>query len=487
MSPRVPFFFVVALVAGAVFATQVEGSRPTIAAAPDPVPGLAAPVARTEALSSTWYCAGGTAHDGGMADHTVVVANPTATELGGVLTMYPGRVQGRPPVDSVPVERPFTVPAHDQVSFRLATLRSAPLASALVEMEGGGAVVEHRVVGPHGEDVGPCASGAASSWHFAWGTTSRDAREMLVLFNPFPSDVTVDATFSTEAGVREPLRWQGLTVPARSVVGVDVADDVTRHGQVAASVRARGGRLVVDRIQVLDGSVGPEGLSVTLGQPTGAEEWVFAQGRVDQRSAEQIVLYNPGEKSAEVGVSVQGSDASQATPQPFGVVVRPGRFEIVDYGAEARVPRDVAHSTVVRSRNGVPVVAERVLAVDGGLSAGPGALFGSSSWGFPSIGATPERVVSFAVANPDVDRATRVSLTVYGDGRQTQPGALQSVEVPAGGRVELAVPVAGLPAGAGGVVEAEAPVVVERTFVERGLAVEATPGIPMGDDVHPLL
>src|SRR3546814_9767434 len=65
-------------------------------------------------------------------------------------------------------------------------LVTAPVASALVESDGGGLVVEHEVRSIHGIDAKPCATGASDEWHFAWGTTARESRELLVLFNPFP-------------------------------------------------------------------------------------------------------------------------------------------------------------------------------------------------------------------------------------------------------------------------------------------------------------
>src|SRR4029453_15041345 len=85
--------------------------------------------------------------------------------------------------------------------------------------------------------------------------------------------------FSTEGGVREPLRWQGFTVPARSTVGVDVGDDVTRREQVSATLRARSGRLVVYRLQLFDGSGDTGGVSVALGQTAPGHDWLFAHGR----------------------------------------------------------------------------------------------------------------------------------------------------------------------------------------------------------------
>ncbi|HEX6419140.1 MAG TPA: hypothetical protein VFZ77_11620, partial [Acidimicrobiales bacterium] len=200
-------------------AVAVDAARrpPVRPAAPRPAPLM--PVAPGEASdSSTWYCAAGTAVNGGMADHSVAILNPGTDDVAATVTVHVGAVAGtgadRP--DAVPPAPPaehVDVPAGGRTDVRLGDLVEAPLAAAVVEVEGGEAVVEHRVRGEHGEDVGPCSTYAADTWHFAWGSTTRDAREVVVLFNPFPSAATVDAAFATEDGPREPVRLQGFPVP----------------------------------------------------------------------------------------------------------------------------------------------------------------------------------------------------------------------------------------------------------------------------------
>ena len=281
--------------------------------------------------------------------------------------------------DEADGEQRFSIGAGEQVRFRLADVVQAPLAAAIVELdpetpltvppptratepaEPPAATVEHEVRGPRGADTAPCTARSAATWHFAWGATTRDADEQLVLFNPFPNDVAVDAVFSTDRGVREPQRWQGLTVPARSVVAVDVGDDVTRRDHVAASLHVRGGRLVVARVQAFDGQLGAAGMSVATGVPEAGLDWSFAEGRVEPGDAARIVLYNPGTTVAEMEVVVEvGEEEVDYQPEPFGVTVRPGRYEVLDLAEQARVPKGLAQTVQVRSTNGVPVVVERV-------------------------------------------------------------------------------------------------------------------------------
>lgn len=465
--------------------------------------------------SSTWYCAAGTSEEGGFADHTVTIQNPSDRDLEATLTVYAGAVVAAPaegsaggdrPAVAAPITEHVGVPAGQRVAVRLADVVEAPLTAALVEVDGGDAAVEHRVVGDHGEDAGPCSSFASPTWHFAWGSTARDARQVVVLFNPFPSGAIVDATFVTEEGGRAPVRFQGFPVPPGSVVGVEVGDDVARAEQVAASFRVRSGRVVVERLQQYDGSLGPEGLALTLGAPGAGTEWVFPDGeasapapatpapddRPDPRenedalvTTERIVVYNPGDERAEVDVrAVPTGDAP--APQPFGLSIGPGRYDIVDFGAQARIEPGVPHSTVVRSTNGQPVVAERVLLDEGPvpsraasgtprpgeLSAALGSRLAAARWCLPSLGEVggDGRTVEIVVFNPSAGAARTVEAGPDG------------VEVGPGERMAIALDEDAGAASGDAVVVADGPVVVERVVrAADGRRVSAHPAIPVGD------
>ncbi|HEY2998820.1 MAG TPA: DUF5719 family protein, partial [Acidimicrobiales bacterium] len=293
MLARLPFVVAVAaVVAGAVALDRAGGSESAGRAAVAVRPDLLMPAVRPAgAGSSTWYCAAGTAVGDGIADHRVVVVNGSDEDRTATLTIVPGDVsradgagdEATTTTSTSTTTRPartvtetVPVPAGERVDVRLGDLVGAPLAAAVVEVDGGGVAIQHAVRGAHGADLGPCATAAAPAWHLAWGATTRDARDLVVLFNPFPSAATVDGTFVTEDGPREPVRFQGFPVPARSVVGVDLGDDVTRSKQVAATFTARTGRIVVERVQQFDGTLGTEGLSLDLGVPAVAPTWVFA-------------------------------------------------------------------------------------------------------------------------------------------------------------------------------------------------------------------
>lgn len=411
MTPRLPFLVLLATVTAVGARTAWQDRTADEPSERDPISTPANPALEPEtateedssqgdAPASTWYCAAGTA--GGLADHVVVVINPTDRSMGASLTVFfedsrsspAGSASTKPYRIAVPARQELRVglagfdravpsrppsparPPTEERSSELEGSATAPDASgetflaALVEVDevpaaqdtGERAVrVEHEVSGPHGETSGPCATRGAPRWHFAWGRTTRDARDVLVMFNPFPSDVVVDGRFSTPEGLREPVRWHGLTVPGGTVVAMDVGADITRQRHVAATVRARSGSLVVERLQAFDGSLDTEeGMRLVPGQPRPIHAASFSGAADTAGSSELIVLYNPTEDVAEIDVAVRPEDPDTPAPLPFHVVVQPKQFETLDYAQESRIPSGTRYRTFMRSTNGVPIVAEQV-------------------------------------------------------------------------------------------------------------------------------
>jgi hypothetical protein len=547
--------FALVLAGGAVAAAVALGtageSRGDQAPASDVREGAAMPVmAPTSAATSTWYCTAGTAAPDGMADHTVVMANPGDEDRVATVTIVAGDLR-RPEVPPAaplpdPAVRQVPVAAGQRVALRLGDVLQAPLAAAVVEVDGGGVAVEHEVIGPRGSDVTPCSSFAAPAWHFAWGTTTRDARELIVIFNPFPSPATLDGVFMTEDGPREPTRLQGFPVPPRSVVGIDLGDDVTRSEQVAATFRARSGRVVIERMTQHDGSLGIRGLTLGLGAPEAASTWVFADGEASVPSpetpapgadlttttttttttsttrstaasgaapddgpatSEKIVVYNPGDEQAKVEVRLQpGADDEGGVPQPFRLTVAGGGYEVVDYGAQPRVSAGVDHATVVHATNGVPVVAERVTvdtvpqpppragrrrtapppeAPPGEMTAGAGAPYAARDWTFPTLSLSDDGTAGFAVYNPDPDHPVRVELRALGDGAEGT--GVTVARVPPGGRAAIPFDPYVAAAAEGVVVRASRPVVVDRLVSESdGRRLALGPGLPALDGAEPV-
>ena len=451
---RLPVLVVIAglLLAGGLADRAGRGATShAVSLQPGPV---AAPASAT---SSAWYCTGAQARPDGQAVGTVVVLNTGTRARRGSVTVVPD--QGDP--RSVPLR----VAAGGSASVRLADVVTADNASALVELDGGRVVAELVTQGPRGDSVTPCASSASDSWYFAEGATTRDANEVLMVFNPFPEDALADFSFSTETDRVVPQALAGLVVKGRGMVAVPVGDHVRRRAAVSTIVTSRVGRLVVARLQLYDGTgdVPRSGVSLALGAPVPRPVWYFPEGYAGDSITERIHVYNPSAREARVAIDVlldQGeADPVELTVPAFSRVT----FTVND---EPRVPPKVGHAAVVRATNGVGVVAERTVealppAIPTGIAVTLGATGTASRWAFAAGEPDPAVEEWITVLNPG-NRAVTVAVSALVDGNRVRVPALQRLRVPARGRLVLRLPNY-LPRPVRSVVaEATGPVVVER-------------------------
>jgi hypothetical protein len=425
------------------------------------------------ALSSTWYCAAGTAtgEDDGAAEHTVHVVNASADPVAGRVTAYPS--EGEPATTEIEIG------ALGRVDVAIHDLVQAPFAAALVEIDSGDVAVQHEVVGPLGRSLGACATTPASRWMFPAATTQGGVQLLLALFNPFTADAVVDVAFETDDGARTPQAYQGLVVPAEGVVVLDVHDVVTLRNELATTVTVRAGRLVAEQLQISEGSdeppepdepdegdetgeaaqdeappegqefLGgvsapvPPGMSLLLGAPLTADTWVFPDGIGADGYDERFVVFNPGDVSADVEIEVVLDDAEgNGVAEPFEVQVSPGRYAVVETFDDGRVPIGVAHGAVVRSTNGVGVVAQRVIAgledegaVQPGLSYTMGAPVVAGRWLAPAASLPGASAAALIVFNPSPNSTATVTVRAIGGGRDEVVDDVDGVELAPGGRL----------------------------------------------------
>jgi Family of unknown function (DUF5719) len=465
----VVLLIVALLVAGGVVDRR---ARPVVAEHDDT---FAMPVASpAAALSATWYCAGASADGVGGADGAVVVANPTHQAVAGTVTYFPS--DGRAPL-AVPID----VPAMARTVVNDRDHITAPFVSALVELRGGGVVAEHTVSGPLGADVAPCAAAASDRWYFADGGTTRDARDVIALFNPFPEDAIVDMSFATDQGPVVPQSLQALVVPGRGMVPVNVGDHVLRRRAISVTIAARSGRLIADRIQTYDGTAGRKGLALVLGAPSPGPLWYFPDSYVATGLVERFQLYNPSTREARVSLEV-GLDRGAA--EPFDLAIPAGGRLTVKPADEARVPKDVAFSVTVRSENGVGVVVER--SVDAakpsgrlGLASTMGARLAARRWVFAAGLATAKVDEWVVLVNPGRQPA-RISFTALAGGQPLAIDGLQGFVLAPGRRTAVRLGDHVQRGDLALLVSASSPVVAERDLYRVGASgISTVMGIPL--------
>src|SRR3546814_5277774 len=83
------------------------------------------------------------------------------------------------------------------------------------------------------------------------------------------------------------------------------------------------------------------GITLGLGAPVSALEWVFPDGEHTEGVSEQVVVFNPGEEVAEVEVEVRLDDPdAEFLPEPFALTVLPGRYSLVNIPDAQQPDRD---------------------------------------------------------------------------------------------------------------------------------------------------
>ncbi|MDQ1437917.1 MAG: hypothetical protein QOK43_1546 [Acidimicrobiaceae bacterium] len=419
-------------------------------------------------LSSSWYCPGGNA-DGGALNGAVTVMNPRDEGVHGTITAIPS--QGDK------VSQTFDLGPRSARRFVLAELVKAPWAAALVDFDGGGAVVEQMVGNPTEYDVSACSPTASSTWYFPWGSTAKDASLTLALFNPFPDDAIVDLAFATGEGRRVPGDFEGIVVPAESVVPVDIGAHVRRQDVVSTEVKVRAGRVVAgqDMARTVPGA---SGVSSSLGAPQLGDTWYFPDGLAADGVVERYEVFNPTGREARVDIEVA---LEQGEAEPFELTIpAQGRFTLAA-NTESRIPKNVPHAAVARSVNGVPVVVARVFESTTprvGRTDMLGARHPARTWAL-AVGGASETMDEWVVVYNPGERPATVSVGALADGQTVAIEGLQGVVVPAGRRValRLADHIKRNPMSV--VVQSSRDVVVERALFGAP-ALASTIGVPLG-------
>ncbi|MBX3287570.1 MAG: hypothetical protein KF703_19645 [Actinobacteria bacterium] len=532
ITPRrwLPFVALLAVVAGAVVVSRQDQ-------APDPVrdrPPAAAtrlPVAsRADALSTAWYCAGGSAQGpGGPAELSVVIANAESEGTTAEVTAV-GSEGGR-------ATTTVAVPADGRVRVVAADLLTDAWVGLTVEVLGGRATVEREVEGPLGFDASPCSANAATRWYVPSGSTVRGAQLDLVLYNPFPDDTSVDITFATDQGIRSPRALKGFAIPGRSLRVVPQDALPSRRPEVAATISARTGRLVVDRVQRYDGTgdavpgtgadpvatPAPVGLASTAAVPARADRWIIPDAMVVEGARTQVAVHNPGTRTARVDVVIAHEDpARYPEVEPVQLTVRPRSEEVVDVTQVVGITPRAPFTVDVRSLDGVTITAELLsfgalapaddaapaedapppgdeAEAGGEAEAGeaevapaeavpgfavvPGAPVGATTWFLASRGGSLRRSAAVVVANPG-SAPVAVRVTELTDGRRDDVAGA-SVTLAPGDRRVLDLSTGATSSAL--LVRADGPVVVGHSLVGRqGRGVAQALGTPFPESVRPL-
>lgn len=294
MRRRIPalLLVVVALVALVVTARDpLEASPPTFSE----TAGGWMPFAPVAAgLTETWFCPGVPATGTDDVEGEIVIVNRNETPMVGTVLLMNDAGESR--------RLEVAVDGWSASTVDLDATLPGTMVGAVVEVDGGGALVEQRAAHPAGNSVAPCSNSTSDRWYLADGFTVDGSLDQVVLTNPYEQTVVVNVEFATQEGPRRPNSYRGLTVPARSIRVIDLGAPgagAQSEPVLAVAVEASRGRLVVGRSQHFLGG-GRLGTQVTLASPAVRDQWWFVGGRIGDAVSERYSIYNPTEDDVEV-------------------------------------------------------------------------------------------------------------------------------------------------------------------------------------------
>ncbi|MDQ2726545.1 MAG: DUF5719 family protein [Actinomycetota bacterium] len=445
------------------------------------------------AQSSSWFCAGATSPSG-PAPGSVVIANTDRRSLTATVSLVADQGPG--------ATSTVTVGANSRASVPETSPGSPHWEGADVTLSGGAAAVEQEVNGPLGTSSTPCATSGQRSWYFANGRTAINASDEITLLNPYPAESVVDLSFTTDQGLEAPGEFQALVVPASGMISVDLGTHLRRRTRIATVVTARTGRVVAWQTEVvnpvasgtpviglngapldaIDPASPVPGVVLSLGSSSAATSWTWPDGVAGNGIDEQYVVFNPSPSTAQVQLAL---NLDQGSATPFSLPVGPNEVTTVISDQEARVPAGVTHSAVLRSVNGVPVVAERTVAgaspsARTGLGDLAGERLASTSWLFPAGGANAKSDEWLILYNP-ANRPVTAAIAGLAGGVSTPIPGLGALVVAPRARAAVRINDHAATLDAALTVQASAPLFVERDLygASKQNGYDMSSGVPL--------
>lgn len=332
------------VVANAV-ASPTPASRPVAFAGSSP---SAAVVASPDSESSAWFCTGGSGTQG-SAVSTLLLTNPTDRAVGATITAAGsgGSVQ----------TTSISVPAADQIGIVPGEIAPGPWVAATVLFDGGGVGVSELVTGTPGWSTAPCASSTASNWYFAHGSTASDATLTLSLYNPSTTDAVANVTLvSSSAGVVQPPAYQGIPVPAQSLVVENIGDHLTSDPSVATEVSTSAGTVVAAELQTTPGAHGASGSSLLLGVPYPSAQWDFPVNSDPAGGSSVFHVFNPSDHEVSVTVKI---GLTQGGAEPISMTVPASSTADLVAEQQTRIPGAGSYALEFSAGDGTGIVVDR--------------------------------------------------------------------------------------------------------------------------------
>ncbi len=265
----------------------------------------------------------------------------------------------------------------------------------------------------------PCAQAAARTWYVSDGSTRRGEQSLLVVMNPFGTDVVFDVVLYTAD--RAPIRDSDLTDltlrPGRSMT-VSLNDFAADEAAVSAEVDVKAGRVAVSSLDLSESS----GIRSVLGT-TALADSVFlpVAGGAGQT---QLLLAAPGSLGTRFGATLFSRNAPQSAGGLTAADQNPAS------SAAYPVIVDGPSTVGVRLQDGGPFAAAlRATGLGNDAAATGGAVVPADAWiVLPTVAGEPARP-GIVLANPSDDPSQVQVVRLPAEGGPV--GETLTIEVPA--------------------------------------------------------
>jgi len=325
----------------------------TVTAFKSPVDGLGA-AACSSVASTEWFFPAGSSANG--FDERLVLYNPFPDEAVVRVTFFTeGGELNKASLADVPVSSrdTTTIIVNEFILQRRALgIKIEAIRGRVTAWKTVVAKTEDR---PHGATTTLGAPATAPLWYFPSGALGPGNDERISILNPSGKEALVGITIVTDEETIQPPELMEIAVPRNSELDVKLGSAVGEKfsGPVSVVVRSLNQTGIVVERSVFYGAGKMTGYASEIGAPEAAERWwLGAPGTA--LDTDSIVIFNPGQETAEIDIALSGAGFQAIGPPPTMQLASGERLRIplqeLTNGAAV-----VAHLTASS-----PVVAERV-------------------------------------------------------------------------------------------------------------------------------
>ena len=285
-----------------------------------------------------------------------------------------------------------------------------------------------------------CSAQATTEWFFPQGSAELGYDERIILYNPFPDEAVVRVTFLTPDGAQSKANLADVAVPSGDATTLRVKRFILQEKVLGARVTSVRGRFVAWKVLFAQPENRPDGVSLTMGATDPATDWYFPTGASGGGVEESLTIMNPSDEEAMIDITLVGEKGAIPARKLVGLEVRPETTQEVSLSKELDDRNVGAISALVRSTNGVDVIAERSVFYDTGSFNGYATEIGASApstslWlGPPAAQPSSDTVILLNVGEEEAEVDVELRRA---SGETLRPDQLQGLKVPTGGRSRI--------------------------------------------------